>query len=291
MENQTSTQETLQEATPAQDTTTTTTETTQATSATKATDQTATPAPETWEYKGDRKDVPDTFKKYVEGLDRYVSKKDQATAELRKKAEEFESFRNSEDYKAYQQFIAKKPTSTGTSEPQKPTITQEEIDAISLGDGKTLEAVIERKAKELLKSELGPKEAEINQKFAAMDLKERQIQSAEMIQSFAEVHPDFWELYDNGLEEYIVGAIKSGLSLEATYAKAKFIESKMEERAETKRKADFEKKKAGTVAGKSIPGSPDVVYADSEDHAKRLAIELTLKGDKRHVRIRDKQKK
>ncbi len=63
----------------------------------------------------------------------------------------------------------------------------------------------------------------------------------------------------------------------------------MSERLENQRKATIEKKKAGTVVGKSIPGTPDVVYADDENQAKRLAIELTLKGDKRHVRVKPKK--
>ena len=288
-ETSTTHQETLQEATPAQATQPTKTETTHSTPGSKPTDGGNTAEPENWEYKGDRKDVPKNFEKYVKGLDRYVSQKDQATAEMRKKAEEYDKFVNSEDHKAFQQFMAQKPSNTGSKEPSAPTVTQEEIDAITLGDAKTLEKVIERKAKELLDTNIGPKENEMRQQLQALTMKQKQIENAEMIQSFAEVNTDFWGLYDSGFEDYIVNSIKSGKSLEETYKAAKNIESKLSEKFEGQRKADFEKKKAGTVAGKSIPGTPDVVYADNEDHAKRLAIELTLKGDNRHVRIKPKK--
>jgi len=287
-ETSTTHQETLQEATPAQATDTTKTETTQSTPNNQSADKTVTPDTENWEYKGDRKEVPKNFEKYVKGLDRYVSQKDQATAEMRKKAEEYDKFVSSEDFKTFKQFIAN-PKNTGSKEPSAPTVTQEEIDAITLGDAKTLEKVIERKAKELLDTNIGPKENEMRQQLQVLTMKQKQIENAEMIQSFAEVNTDFWGLYDSGFEDYIVNSIKSGKSLEETYKAAKNIESKLSEKFEGQRKADFEKKKAGTVAGKSIPGTPDIVYADNEDHAKRLAIELTLKGDNRHVRIKPKK--
>ena len=289
MDNQsTSQQEISSEVTPAQETTTTT-EATQTTSESKPIESTATTETEKeWEYDGDRKKVPEPFKKYAQGFDRYVSKKDQAAAEFKKKAEEYDKVLSSDEFKEYQHFIATKSKDTGPKE-QVPTVTQEEIDAITLGDAKTLEKVIERKAKELLDSSIGPKEQEMRQQLSALTMKQKQIENAEMIQSFAEVNKDFWELYDSGFEEYIVNSVKSGKSLEDTYKGAKLIESKMSERLENKRKADFEQKKAGTVVGKSIPGTPDVVFADNEEHAKRLAIELTMKGDKRHVRIKPKK--
>jgi hypothetical protein len=287
----TSQQEISQGTTPAPETPTVTPETTQATPNGQPTDKTVTPAPETWEYKGDRKDVPKEFEKFVKGLDRYVSSKDQAIAEARKKAEEYDAFTKSEDFKQFQQFREERKRGAGTGTPTQPQplMTEEEAQAIAVGDAKTLESVIQREVQRKLDESINPKLADAEKKLEAVSLKERQVQSAEMISSFAQVHPDFWDLYDNGLEEYVIGSIKSGRSLEDTYKAAKEIEAKMEQRVEAKRKADFEKKKAGSVAGKSIPGTPDVVFADDEDHAKRLAIELTLKGDKRHVRIKPKK--
>ncbi len=282
-------QEISSETTPAQETTQPVAETTQSTPSTPATGTPATPEAESWEYKGDRKDVPAPFKKYVEALDRYVSKKDQTVAEARKKAEDYEKFVQSEDYKLFQQFKTSQPRGVGPTESPAPTVSQEEAEAIALGDVNTLAKVIKREAERVVETKVGPKEAEIQKRFEAMDLKEKQIQNAEMIQAFAETNKDFWELYDNGFEDYIVNSIKSGRSLEDTYKKAKFIESKIAEREETKRRADYEKKKSGSVVGKSIPGTPDVVFADDERHAKRLAIELTLKGDKRHVQIKPKK--
>lgn len=289
METQSTTQQEIsQETTPAQETSATQPATTQPTPNGQPADKPVTPALESWEYKGDRKDVPKEFEKFVKGLDRYVSNKDQAIAEARKKAEEYDAFTKSDDFKQFQQFREERKKGGATAAPSQPQplMTEEEAQAIAVGDAKTLESVIQREVQRKLDESINPQMAEAQKKLEAVSLKERQVQSAEMISSFAQVHPDFWDLYENGLEEYIVGSIKSGRSLEDTYKAAKEIETKMEQRAEQKRKADFEKKKAGTVAGKSIPGNPDVVYADDENHAKRLAIELTLKGDKRHVRIK-----
>ncbi len=283
-------QEISTETTPAPETPTVTSTETQSTQTSKPIEGKDTTKSEDWEYTGDRKAVPDPFKKYVQGLDRYVSKKDQAAAELRKKAEEYDSFVNSENYKAYQAFTEKNPQSTGNGKaPDVPIMSQEEADAIAVGDTATLAKVIRREAQRNVEEYVGPKEAALQAKLQAVDMKQRQIESAEMIQSFAEVNPDFWDLYETGFEDYIVNSIKSGKSLEDTYKGAKLIESKTAERLETNRKTDLQKKKDGSVVGKSIPGTPDIVFADNEEHAKRLAIELTMKGDKRHVRIKPKK--
>ncbi len=283
-------QEISTETTPAQVTTEVSAPAPQSTP-TEAAAPTGAPAaePENWEYTGDRKAVPAAFEKYVKGLDRYVSKKDQAAADTRKKAEEYDHFVGSDAYKSYQQFIANQPRATGPAAPSQPALTDEEAAAISVGDTNMLAKVIQREVQRNIDANVGPKEAALKKDFESLAMKQKQIENAEMIQSFAEVHTDFWDLYDAGFEDYIVTSIRSGRSLEEVYKGAKEIESKTAARLETNRKADAEKKKNGTVVGKSIPGTPDVVLANDEAHAKRLAIELTLKGDKRHVRIKPKK--
>ncbi len=266
------------EAAPAQDTTVTS-EATPDTSKPEG----ATAKPEdTWEYTGDRNSVPENMKKYVAALDRYVSKKDQSRIELEKKVKEYEQKLSS--------FQAPKESVTGT-QPQvtEPQVTQAEAEAIMLGDANTLQKVIQRETKRALEADISPKEAAINQKLTAMEMKQKEIDAAEMIQSFAELHPDFWELHDNGFGDYMMMQAKNGVPLEKIYENVSGVKSKLETHIDTKRKADLEKKKAGSVVGKSIPGTPDVVYAENEAQAKKLAIELTLKGDKRHVRIKPKK--
>lgn len=275
------TQETsISDATPAQDTTSTETTTSQPATKTES-EKTTSTEQENWEYTGDRNSVPDSMKKYVAALDRYVSKKDQSRIELEKKVKEYETKLAS----------FKEPTKTddiGVRPPEGPQVTQEEAEAIMLGDAKTLQKVIQREAQRTLEANLSPKEAAINQKLSAMEFKQREIDAAEMISGFAEINPDFWELYST-YEDYCITAARNGKSLEDIYKGVKAFEEKATQRLEAKRKTDLEKKKNGTVVGKSITGTSDIIYADNEAQAKRLAIELTLKGDKRHVRIKPKK--
>ena len=282
MDNESTTQQETSnlEAAPAQDTTNNQTTTSQPATTSEPAKATGGEQ-ENWEYTGDRNNVPDSMKKYVAGLDRYVSKKDQSRIELEKKVKEYENKLTS-----FQE--SNKTNNTGVQPPQEPQVTQEEAEAIMLGDAKTLQKVIQREAKRTLEADISPKEAAINQKLIAMETRQNEIDAAEMIKGFAEVNPDFWELYDT-YEDYCVTAAKTGKPLEDIYKSVKFFDEKVSQRLETKRKADIEKKKNGTVVGKSIPGTPDVLYADNENQAKRLAIELTLKGDKRHVRIKPKK--
>jgi hypothetical protein len=259
----------ISEVTPAQNETTDT----------KATDSTATPPKdETWEYNGDRKAVPKEFEKYVKALDRYVSKKDQTLAETNKRLQEYEA--------KLKEFQNPKPSNTSKEEQPQPFVTQDEIDAIALGDAKTLEAVIERKAKALLEANVSPMKNEM--KSLAMERQERE--AAATISAFSDLHPDFQELLKSPAGEYMVNAAKQGMDIETIYKNAAQIRDHFFAAADEKRKADLEAKKAGTVVGKSMPGTSEVVYVDNADEQRRMALELTMKGDKRQVHIRPKKR-
>lgn len=240
--------------------------------------------PENWEYNGDRKAVPKPFENYVKGLDRYVTKKDQALAEAKKKAEEYDKLVNSDAYKGYQQSLARtQPNPTGI-----PTddVTQEELDAIMAGDGKTLREVIRREAKRTLENDY---KSEI-ERVKSVELKQKELETAEMIKSFSELHPTFNQyLEDDAYYEFMLASIQRGKSLDDVHAAIERLETRASAKAEASYKEMIEKKKAGSVVAKSTTGTPDVVYADDENHAKRLAVELALKNDPRQVHIRPKK--
>lgn len=271
------------EVTPAQETPTNV-ETTQSPDTSKPEGATAK-TEETWEYNGDRNAVPDPFKKYVSALDRYVSKKDQARVELERKVKEYEA-----KLASTQRNDTPQASNTGTSTPQAPQVTQEEAEAIMLGDAKTLQSVIQREAKHLLEANVNPKEAVINQKLSAMELRQKEIDAAETISAFTSMNPDFTDLINSPVGQYMVDAARQGMDIETIYKNARQIKDHFIGVAETQRKADLEKKRNGSVVGKSISGDPAVVYADDEDQAKRLAIELTLKGDNRQVQVKTRKR-
>lgn len=264
------TTEQISEVTPAQ---------TETTDKVQTTEQATPPKEETWEYNGDRKAVPKEFEKYVKGLDRYVSTKDQTLAETRKKLQEYEA--------KIKEFQNPKPSDTRTQdvEPQ-PLVTQDEIDAIALGDAKTLEAVIERKARQLLEANVSP----INKELKTLAMERQEREAAATISAFSDIHPDFQELLKSPVGEYMVNAAKQGMDIETIYKNAAQIRDHFFSAADEKRKADLEAKKAGSVVGKSMPGTSEVVYVDTPDEQRRMALELTMKGDKRQVHIKPKKR-
>lgn len=270
LKTQQETTETISEVTPAQETTDTTAKATEATPPANT--------EETWEYDGNRQKVPKPFERYAKGFDRYVSRKDQAIAEANKKIQEYES--------KLKEFQTSKPTATRQEEQPQAFVTQDEIDAIALGDAKTLEAVIERKAKALLEANVSPMKNEM--KTLAMERQERE--AAATISAFSDMHPDFQELLKSPVGEYMVNAAKQGMDLETIHKNASAIRDHFYNSAEEKRKADIEKKKNGSVVGKSIPGTSEVVYVDNADQQRRMALELEIKGDKRQVHIRPKKR-
>ncbi len=278
-------QETTETAAPVaatpEPTTTTTTETA------STTQPTGTEIPDGYEFNGDRNSVPEPLKKHVAGIDRYWTKKQQAFAETEKKAREFEQLQASEEFKAFQQFKAKggaqaTPNPTGREETAVEA-TQEEMDAIALGDQKVLKSVLDRHMKAALDPHTGPIKEQLN----ALAAKQKEAETAEMIKAFSEAKPDFWNIWDT-YEKHIAAAIKTGMPLEEAYDAFKEIESKADERADKRYKASIEAKKAGSVVASTTTGTPDVVYAENENEAKRLAIQMTLKGDPRTVQIKKK---
>lgn len=237
-----------------------------------------------WEYNGDRNAVPEPFKKYVAGLDRYVSKKDQARAELEKQVKNYESKLasfNSTDVK---------PSNTGAAPVESLSVTQEESEAIMLGDATVLQKVIQREVQRHLKADVDPKTTEIREQLSQLTLKQKEIDAAETIKAFTDINPDFDELLKSPVGDYMVNAARNGMDLETIYKNAKAVESHFANAAEARRKSDMEKKKNGSVVGKSVTGDPAILYAENEEQAKRLAIELTLKGDKRQVQIKDRKR-
>lgn len=235
--------------------------------------------PENWEYTGDRKSVPAPFQNYVKGIDRYWSNKSKALAELGQKVKEYEDLRASDEWKSFEQFrqTANKRESAPVQPGETVEITQDEMDAIALGDAKTLSAVVERKAKALLESSVTP-----------LAHRQKAIEVAENLKEFTALHPDFVELLESPAGELMIDAAQRGVGLEEIYKRVKEAESYFEQKGGTKRKQAADEKKAGSVVGRSLSGTSDVVYADNEEEAKRLSIALTLKGDKRQVHVRRK---
>jgi hypothetical protein len=260
---------------------------------TKTTEQSTTGGiSKDWVYNGDRKSVPDPFKNYVSGIDRYWTQKSQAFADYEKKAKEYDSFVGSEDFKTFQQFKAGRMNPTGQTDQRQDQssvqVTQDEMDAIMLGDPNALRSVVERQAKAILADKEKEFNAVLQSKVEPLARRQKEIDASEMVKQFSELHPDFWELYENGHGEFMLSSLRSGTSLEDAYNKVKAYEANIAARVEEKQKKIIEEKKRGSVTNGTTTGIPDVVYATDERHARRLAIELALKNDPRRVQIQGK---
>lgn len=225
-----------------------------------------------WEYNGDRKTVPPEFKKYATGFDQYISKKDQALAEANKKIKEYEQRINSSPSKDNQQL----PNKGGNAE----ELSQDELDAIALGDPKAIQKLVDKRVQEAINSTVSP-----------IAHKQRELEAAETIKAFSQINPDFQELLDSPVGLMMLDAASRGHDLETIYKNAKEAEAYFTAKNEAARKKAIEEKKAGSTVKGNVHGSPDVVYAENEDEAKRLAIQMQLKGDKRMVAVQPKKKR
>jgi len=224
-----------------------------------------------WEYNGNRKEVPKEFQKYSKGFDQYVSRKDQEIAEYRKQLEEA------------QNKLTSIPTTTQAKSEPQPLATQDELDAIALGDGKVLQNVINRAVDIKIKSDPG------HDQLASISEKQRIFDAKDRINEFAAITPEFKDLIESPVGDHMISAVKRGASLEQAWEQAKEVISFIETRLGGKRKANLENKINGSTVKNTVTGKADTVWVENEMEAKRMAIELTLKKDPRNVRIKPKK--
>lgn len=247
-----------------------TTTTSEATASPETKAETAQPE-DKWEYNGDRKAVPDPFKKYVKGLDQWFTKHTQDTAEARKKAQMYDELIQSG--RLNQNAVA--PTKDN---PNPGIISQQEWDAAMLsGDVNAVNSLI---TKALEKTVL-PKAQELEKKLGQMD-------ASQQIEAFSKLHPDFEELLDAGFDDYMIAEARSGKSLPEIYQKVKQVENNIANREKERQQKIIQEKKEGTVVGKTTAGTPDVVWVENEKESRRVSLELAMKSDPRSVRIKKK---
>jgi len=240
------------------------------------------PKEEAWEYTGDRKAVPDEFRKYAKGFDRYVSKKDEMLSEYKQKVGQYE-----QQLKELQS--TPQSTEPTGSEPVAPPISKDEADAIALGDVNVLYQVVDRLTQKKIEDTLTPKELAMTEKLQALTQKQTQIDNTEMVKSFADVHPGFREaLEDDFIYDYMFKAVQNGQSLDKVWTNVQNFEETVQNKMVQKKQKDLEEKKDGTVVGRTPTGSSEIVYVDNPRDAQKLAIDFALKGDPRQVAVKRK---
>lgn len=212
--------------------------------------------------------LPPEVQEKAKGIQRYLTEQQQKNAEALKKAQAFDSYVNSPDYQAYQQWKAAQPAqpTVDVSGVQVPTDLAEQ----ALTDPQALLTLINKVADE--------KAAEVKHQQA---IAEREAQ----INEFAASHSDFWDVYDQ-LGPLIKDQLQQGKNIEQAYLHVKGIQQSFADAALQESQGRIQEKKAAITSTPSVRTESDVVWVDSQADSYRVSRELAEKGISKRVMIR-----
>lgn len=232
--------------------------------------------PKDWKYNGDRQNAPEPLQPYIKDLDRYVQGKQQELADVKKNMQELEQKLSAPQVNQLKD-LASGEQQTATED----TIyTQDEADAIALGDLSVLDKVVRRAAESTVTKVLSEKEkqAKVNSQMAQ--------KLDEDLNTFMKVNPEFKQLLDSPIGEHMIEAARKGLPLEEIYSKAQEVKSYVIQQQEEAAKAKLKHKANGSTVKSTTTGTPDIVWVENDQEARRMSLELAFKNDPRQVKIK-----
>lgn len=240
-------------------------------------------------WNGDVNSLPPELQEHAKAVQRYVTKQSTEAAEARKRVEELEKQRLSDEdrqrfneWKNQQQAAAKKN--------QEPSITKEEWeDALLDTTGQKVNALMRRQARweaEQIRNEYvsqAQKQEAAKQQFAKFE---------QQVLEFAELNPDFEKYARMGIMLPIAqDELGKGGTLESALARARKLEADLKAERDTELQALADKKKSAmSVDGHGPVEDGGVVWVDSREEALERQIEASMNNKKISVKVRPARK-
>lgn len=224
--------------------------------------------PDGWVWNGDVNSLPEILKEYGKGVQRVYTKSRQELADTKKELETFRSQMGSDEFKQFQAY--KLQQQQLAHQPAQDWLTEQEWQEAQI-DPRRWQSIIDRRVQQKMQ--------ELEQAYAPLIQEVQQKQSVaeaeRTINDFAEVHPDFWTLYDAGILKPIIRDVVElgGGTLDQAYAKAKEIQSYFDQQSTMKSQARVQEKKSAVSLSPSSVSEPEIVYAKDKDDAFRQAFE------------------
>jgi hypothetical protein len=215
------------------------------------------------------------FQKYMTQKTQELSKTRQDLEAHKFKVEAYDKFMQTEynDYVAWRQSLVA----------NQPVLTESDIEAMQT-DPSQIPSVVEK----LVAAKVKPLEEQMARTAQQVEYKETLAAKKEEILQVAEMYPEFWDLYDNGiLKPIIKDIVDSGKgTLIDAINKAKEIEKVFLERAQKQVQGRVQEKKNGSIAAPTPTGSIETVWVKSKQEAARIAFENAVLGKRVNVKVK-----
>lgn len=246
-------------------------------------------------WDGDESKLDPALQEQAKAMKRYFTKTRMAEADLRKEGEEYRNFKNSEDYKAFQEW-----KSGAAASPINPTVTPQNIQQAQITSQEWEEAQLDASGTKFnsLVDRIVQQKIEQAAKVYGMELQQMKSQQQSVqwqtaLSDFADINPDVVELHEMGLmKPYLEEAIKSGqyktneAALNAAYEKAAEIRSRIKADALKASQGRVAEKRDATVYPGISTGAGEVVFVDNKKDAFDQAISLALDNKKAKVKVK-----
>lgn len=224
------------------------------------------PAFDIAKWDGNANSLPDKLKKIVSDNQAAFTKKAQEATEFKQKFETLNA--------QVQQYLEQQKLQHAA---QNPPFTKEEYDAAMLDPNKFL-VLTQKVAQGIVDAE----KAQLQPVISQIEFNQKVAENERVINKFAEVKKDFWELYDDGILEPLV----TQYGLEEGYKRAADFKEKSSQRALAASQQRVQQKKSATTVAPTQPQQVEVVYVERQSEVLPMAAKLAAEGKKVKVRVR-----
>lgn len=247
----------------------------------------ATTIPDNWEWNGNVDEVEPPFRKRALGMQRYLTKRTQELSDSQRKAEEFDRIKADP---LYQQFLTTRgqQQQVQTQAPQAFGLDPAQVVSPNEWAQMGLDPAVGNMVNKLVESRLMAAEQNVIGKLQELQARQAQIERSTEISDFAELHPDFWELYDAGiLKPLVTQMVDSGQgSLPEAYEKAKAIKDSFTKKAMHDSQQRVTQKKAAFSSPPTPSSASETIWVDNPQDSFRAAFENALLNKRVTVRTR-----
>ena len=233
-------------------------------------------------WNGNVEELPANMQERGKSMLRYMHKVTQEAAQVKQQAQAYNELINSP---AFQEYVQRQQN-PGQQQVQQLPVSEEDIrDAVLEADPKKLNDVLSR----YVANTVNPIATQALNRIQQLEHRLTVSQHEREIDAFAQQHPDFYEIPQEIMRSAFSSIGPTGTIVDA-YNKAKDIEKQLYLKATKTINKQVEEKKQAVTASPSTSVNPNVIYADNQAEANRIAYENAVLGKRVDVRVKPKKK-
>lgn len=236
------------------------------------------------EWNGNNvEELPKPLQSRARAMLRHLHRVSQEAAAVKHQAQAYNELVNNPEFKEFSQW---KQTRFQNPSPVQPVEQLSEDDFLAAQTDPNKFVEVQSK---LLMQQAQPflqRMQALEQRLSKYDAERAKGQARQELDSFAEVHPDFWDINPVIMKATLEEVVNQGGSIDEAYNKAKSIEKQYLDKAHSTIKQKVEEKKKAVTAAPSKSMEPEIIYVANRREAARIAGENALLGKRVDVRVK-----